>query len=139
MERREAVGGVTRDELRVGGEVAPEVVDPAERRVVEAVERRHRGEQRREHGRLTVIEREAHRRDAVLRRRGELGLARHEALDRRRVARLDGCDQVGAIRRSIPQTRSVTSFVNAASRWKVGGIPALRSEKAIVPPSIRTV
>ena len=125
----------------VGGEVALEVLRPAERRVVEPVERRDRGEQRRERRGLAVVERDPDRGDAVVGGRREPRLARHEPLDRGHVPRPHRRDEVVGCghQRSIPQTRSVTSFVNAASRWNVFGTPLLRSEKAIVPPSIRTV
>ena len=63
-------------------------------------------------------------------------------LDRVGVARLDGSDQVHAAdrsrQRSIPHTCSATSLVNAASRWNARGTSRERSEKAIVPPSMRT-
>ena len=40
--------------------------------------------------------------------------------------------------RTIPQTRSATSLVNAARRLKAAGFPREVSEKATVPASIRT-
>ena len=40
--------------------------------------------------------------------------------------------------RRMPQTSSATSFVNAASWKKLGGLPREVSENATVPSSIRT-
>ena len=58
-----------------------QVLRPAERGVVEPVERRVRGEQRLERRGLAVVERDPDRGDAVVVRRGELRLARHSRLD----------------------------------------------------------
>jgi hypothetical protein len=142
VQRREPVGGPARDQLRVLRDVAAQVVRPAERGMVEPVERRLRGEQRLQRARLPVVERDPHRGDPVLVRVREPGLAREQRLDGGRVTGLDRCDQVrhgrDPTQRSSPHTRSVTSFVNAASRRKVRGTPGERSENATEPASIDT-
>jgi hypothetical protein len=38
----------------------------------------------------------------------------------------------------MPQTRSVTSVVNAATRWNVRGTPGERSENSTEPDSVET-
>jgi hypothetical protein len=55
-------------------------------------------EQDLEHERLPVVERQAHRRDAVLARAGEQGIAAQQPRDGVAVARLDGRDQVALAR-----------------------------------------
>ena len=93
MQRREPVGGAAREELGVGGDRTAQVVRPAERGEVERVQRRLGGEQRLQHGRLAVVEREPHGRDPVLERAGQLGLAREDPLHGRGVALLDGGEE----------------------------------------------
>ncbi len=113
--------------------------------MIEPVERRLRGEQRLQHRRLAVVERDPHGRDPVLAGVRELRVPREQRLDGGGVAGLDRGDQVGHGRdpsgshyRSIPHTRSVTSLVNAATRRNVAGAPGERSENAIEPDSSAT-
>ena len=53
------------------------------------------------------------------------------------AARTGESSDMGRRYRSSPHTRSVTSFVNAASARKLFGLPLEVSENATVPASIR--
>ena len=113
VQRGEAVGRAPADELRVGGERAVQVLGPAQRGQVEPVERRLRGEQRLERRGLAVIQRQAHGRDAVLARSGQLRLARQGPLERGHVAGLDRGDHV---HRATPGRRRPSASPRRAGR-----------------------
>ncbi len=86
-------------------------------------------EQRQQHDREPVV---------VARRRPR-GVLAHERADGSHVPGGDGGDErVGGHHRTIPQTSSVTSFVNAAIAKNTGGFPFEVSEKLTAPSSIRT-
>ncbi len=88
---------------------------------------------------LLVEERQQdHGQPVAVARGRELGTLGHERPDRLHVAGRDRADQCVAHSRRMPQTSSATSFVNAASWKKLGGLPREVSENATVPSSIRT-
>ena len=68
----------------------------------------------------------------------ELGVLRELRPDRFHIAGLDRGDQRVGHSRRIPQMRSATSFVKAASWKKLAGLPRDVSENATVPASMRT-
>jgi hypothetical protein len=149
-ERRQPQGGEAlrrplRDPRGIGGQQRLESVDAAGGGSLEHAELRAGREDLRGHFALLMEERDEHHRKAVgVARRSEFRLLAQQLADGFRVAARDRRDERSDARilghqRTISQTRSVTSFVNAASWRKACGLPREVSEKLTVPASMRTL
>ena len=85
-----------------------------------------------------------HRKPVGVAGSGERPVLAHQRAHGVSVAARDGGDErvdtrvLAHPQRTIPQTRSATSLVKAATRKKARGLPGEVSEKATVPSSIRT-